>query len=90
MACFSLILAEDPYKYGDRVLHMGLTYLGNQLHLSGPECVSEALDADILHTVLKLERLFPWSSNLFVNIVGRRPQVLNFSECGKESSEGFG
>ncbi|PBK90943.1 hypothetical protein ARMGADRAFT_283777 [Armillaria gallica] len=78
MACFSLILAEDPYKYGDRVLHMGLTYLGNQLHLSGPECVSEALDADILHTVLKLERLFPWSSNLFVNIVEAVHKCLIF------------
>ncbi|SJK99107.1 uncharacterized protein ARMOST_02393 [Armillaria ostoyae] len=78
MACFSLILAEDPYKYGDGVLHMGLTYLGIQLDLSGPECMSEALDAGILHTVLKLERLFPWSSNAFVNIVNAVHKCLIF------------
>ncbi|KAK0444603.1 uncharacterized protein EV420DRAFT_993481 [Desarmillaria tabescens] len=69
MAYLPDLLAADPYKYGKQALSVGLKYLANQFHLSGPEYISEALDADILNTVLQLDRLFPWLSDVFVCIL---------------------
>ncbi|KAK0220599.1 hypothetical protein IW262DRAFT_1037346 [Armillaria fumosa] len=63
------ILAHDPHKCGDKRLWTCLTYFGDQLGRSGQESVIEALDADILATVLKFDRVFPQAYEALVDIL---------------------
>ncbi|KAK0193125.1 hypothetical protein F5146DRAFT_1137003 [Armillaria mellea] len=57
LSCLPPMLAANPGKYGEKVPGLCLAYLTDQLDRSGPEYMSEALDADILDTMLKLVRL---------------------------------
>ncbi|SJK99106.1 uncharacterized protein ARMOST_02392 [Armillaria ostoyae] len=69
LSCIPAILAEDPHKCGNERLWSCLTYSADQLGKSGLESISEALDADILTTVLKLDRVFPLASEALVGIL---------------------
>ncbi|PBK60685.1 hypothetical protein ARMSODRAFT_685445 [Armillaria solidipes] len=69
LSCIPAILAEDPHKCGNERLWSCLTYFADQLGKSGPESVSEVVDADILTTVLKLDRVFPLASEVLVGIL---------------------
>ncbi|KAK0435254.1 hypothetical protein EV421DRAFT_1908731 [Armillaria borealis] len=68
LSCFPPMLAANPGKYRDEDLGPCLAYLADQFNLSGPEYMSEALDADILDTMLKLDKLFPGAYDIFIGM----------------------
>ncbi|KAK0237462.1 hypothetical protein EDD85DRAFT_951646 [Armillaria nabsnona] len=77
MDCFQQLIAriQDSTITIDDRLHVH-TFV--QLGISGPESVSEALDADILNTVLKLDRVLVQACEAFVGILNGIQRGLTF------------